>query len=219
MDTASIDVSTRDVLGKKVATLRREGITPLHLYGKGMPSRALQADSAAFTRLINHVGHHIPAYIKLDGTKEQELVFVREIQRHPITNRILHADLYRVDVTERGRGEVPLTLVGEAPAVRVHRGILTQGLHHLSVECLPMDMPERIEVDISHLEELDQYVRVSDISLAPGVTILSDPEEIVARVSPPRVAEEEVRVEREMPEGETPETPGDAEGGDAQAEQ
>jgi large subunit ribosomal protein L25 len=213
MDTVSIDVFTREVLGKKVSTLRREGITPLHLYGNGMPSQALQADTVAITRLINHVGRHIPAYIKLDGAKEQELVFVREIQRHPITNRILHADLYRVDVTERGRGEVPLTLVGEAPAVRAYRGILTQNLHHLSVECLPMDMPERIDVDISLLEELDQYVRVSDISLASGITILSDPEEIVARVSPPRVTGGEVRGERDMPVGETPETPRDREEG------
>lgn len=216
MDTVSIDVSTRDILGKKVATLRREGITPLHLYGKGMPSRALQADAAAVTRLINHVGHHIPAYIKLDGAKKQELVFVREIQRHPLTNRVLHADLYRVDITERGVGEVPLIIVGEAPAVRTYRGILTQGLHHLSVECLPMDMPERIEVDISHLEELDQYVRVSDISLAPAITILSDPDEIVARVSPPRVAEEETRVERELSAEETTDAPERGDGGDGQ---
>ncbi|MBF8266606.1 MAG: large subunit ribosomal protein [Dehalococcoidia bacterium] len=197
MDTMTIDVFTRDVLGKKVETLRRKGITPLHLYGKGMSSRSLQADGSTLIKLISQVGHHIPVYLKLDGGKERELAFVREIQRHPVTNRILHADFYRVDVRQSIKGEVPITLVGEAPAVQVHRGTLIQNLHRISVECLPMDMPERIEVDISILVELNQSLRVSDLTLGPGITITSDLEEVIVRVSPPRA---------ELPTAERPGT-------------
>jgi large subunit ribosomal protein L25 len=212
MDAVTLDAAPRNALGRKVKALRRAGATPLHLYGKGMPSQALQGDSATVAKVVGQVGHHMPLYIKLDGVKDQQLVFVREIQRHPITNRILHVDLFRVDVTQRVSGEIPITLIGEAPATRSHGGVLMQSLRHLSVECLPMDMPERMEVDISILEELEQGIRVSDLTPAPGLTILADPEELIVKVGTPRVQEEAAELppaagEREEAE-ETPEARG-----------
>jgi len=198
MDTISLDVGPRDVLRKKVKALRRSGVVPIHLYGRNMPSLTLQADSATVAKIVNQVGHNIPLYLKVEGSKEQNLVFVREVQHHPITNRILHVDFYRVDATIRTTGEVPIVFLGEAPAVRVRHGVLMQSLHHLSVECLPMEMPERIEIDISGLEELDQGIRVSDFIPEPGVTVLADPEELIVRVGAPRVGEGEA----EIPEAE-----------------
>ena len=190
MDTISLEVSPRDVLRKKVKALRQTGMVPLHLYGRGMPSRALQGDSTTVTKAVSQVGHHLPLLLQIGATGAQELVFVREIQRHHLTNRLIHVDFLRVDVTLRTAGDIPIVLVGDAPAVRLHSGILNQTLHHLSVECLPMDMPDRIEVDISQLLELDDGVRVSDITVDPGITILSDSEELVARVGSPRVEAE-----------------------------
>ena len=190
MDAISLEVTPRDALGKKVSALRRAGMTPVHLYGKGVASRALQGDAATVARVVSQVGQNIPLYLKVSGAREQDLVFVREVQRHPITNQILHVDFYRVEATQRVRGEAPVVLTGEAPAVRIHRGALMQALYTLAVEALPMDMPERIEVDISHIEELDQDVRVSDIAVDEGITILTDPEELVARINAPRVVEE-----------------------------
>ena len=190
MDAISLEVTPRDVVGKKVSALRRAGMTPVHLYGKGVDSRALQGDTATVARVVNQVGQNIPLYLKVSDTREQDLVFVREVQRHPITNQILHVDFYRVEATQRVRGEVPVILTGEAPAVRVHRGVLMQALYTLVVECLPMDTPERIEVDISHIEELDQDVRVSDIAVDQAITILTDAEELVVRINAPRVSEE-----------------------------
>ncbi|MDP6102304.1 MAG: 50S ribosomal protein L25 [Dehalococcoidia bacterium] len=205
MDALSLDVSTRDVLRKKVKALRRTGMIPLHIYGRGLPSRAMQADSSTVTKIVNQVGLNIPLYLNLEGTKEQDLVFVREVQHHPITNRILHVDFYRIDVSQRVKGEVPITLFGEAPAIRVYKGVLMQSIHTLSVECLPMEMPERIEIDISGLEELDQGIRVSDYTPGSGITVLTDSEELIVRIGAPRVAEEV-----EMPDVE--------EAGEAEAE-
>lgn len=213
MDTISLDVGPRDVLGKKVKALRRTGMTPLHLYGKGIPSRALQADSSTVTKIVNQVGHNIPLYLKLEGSQEQNLVFVREVHHHPITNRVLHVDFYRVDVTQRIIGEVPITLLGEAPAVRIHGGVLLQTLHQLSVECLPMEMPERIEIDISGLKELEQGIRVSDFTPGPGITVLSDSEELIVRVSAPRVEEEVEKPAAAVPTEETEEEEGTEEEG------
>ena len=190
MDAISIEATPRDVLGKKVSNLRRAGMTPVHLYGKGIDSRALQADAATLSRIVGQVGQNIPLYLKVSDSKDQELVFVREVQRHAITNQILHVDFYRVEATQRVRGEVPVVLTGEAPAVRIHRGVLMQALFTLAVEALPMDMPERIEVDISHIEELDQDVRVSDVAVDQAITVLTDAEELVVRINAPRIAEE-----------------------------
>lgn len=209
MDTISLDVDPRDVLRKKVRALRRSGIIPLHLYGTDLPPKALQADRATVTKIVNLVGRNIPLTLKVTGSQEQSLVFVREVQHHPITNRILHVDFYRVDVTQRIKGEVPISLLGEAPAVRIHRGVLMQSLHQLFVECLPMEMPERIEIDISGLEELEQGIRISDFIPGPGVTVLADPEELIVRVGAPRVAGEEVgRPTAESPEAVSEEGPG-----------
>jgi large subunit ribosomal protein L25 len=191
MDTISLDVSPRDITRKKVKALRKTGMIPLHLYGKGVPSQPLQADSSTVATIVNRVGQNIPLYLKQEGTTQQDLVFVREVQHHPVTNRILHVDFFRVDATYAVRGNVPVVLLGEAPAMRTHRGILMQTLHELSVECLPMEMPERIEIDISGLEELDSGIRVSDYAPSAGITILTDPDELIVRVGAPRLTEEE----------------------------
>lgn len=190
MDAISLEATPRDVLGKKVSNLRRAGMTPVHLYGKGIDSRALQADSATLSKIVGQVGTNIPLYLKVSDASDQDLVFVREVQRHAITNQILHVDFYRVEATQRVRGEIPVVLTGEAPAVRIHRGVLMQALFTLVVEALPMDMPERIDVDISHIEELDQDVRVSDLAVDQAITVLTDTEELVVRINAPRVAEE-----------------------------
>ncbi len=190
MDAISLEATPRDVMGKKVSNLRRAGMTPVHLYGKGIDSRALQADSATLNKVVGQVGTNIPLYLKVSDASEQDLVFVREVQRHAITNQILHVDFYRVEATQRVRGEIPVVLSGEAPAVRIHRGVLMQALFTLVVEALPMDMPERIDVDISHIEDLDQDIRVSDIAVGQAFTVLTDSEELVVRINAPRVAEE-----------------------------
>lgn len=191
METLSFQVSKRVVLGKKVKELRRQGLTPLHLYGKGAPSVFLQADSPAVVDIVKQVGNNIPLNLSYSEAETPDLVFVREIQRHPISNQILHVDFYRIDVTQKVRGVVPIFLQNESPAVRIHGGVLSQLTHSLSVECLPMDMPERIDIDISVIEIPDQAIRVSDFITDNRITVLADPEEIIARVTPPRVAQQQ----------------------------
>ena len=207
MDTVSLTVEPRDVLRKKVRSLRRSGVIPLHLYGRDMQSLSLQAPLASVSRVVSQVGHNIPLYLTVAGSNKQNLVFVREVQHHPITNQLLHVDFYRVDASRRIIGEVPVVLLGEAPAVRIHRGVLMQTLHQLSVECLPMEMPERIEIDISGLEELDQGIRVSDFVPSEGITVLTDPEELIVRVAAPRVTDDPAQPDMIVGEAATGELP------------
>ena len=187
MEAIYLPAAQRDVFGKKVKTLRKSGLIPLHLYGKGMPSRSLHGNSQEVAKAISHVGHHMPLNLQLDDSSEPELVFVREIQYHPVTDQILHVDLFRVDVSQPITGEVPISLSGESPVVRSQGGVLVQSMYRLLVESLPLEMPERIDVDLASLEELDQSIRVSDLAASQGLKLVGDMDEIIVRVTSPRV--------------------------------
>ena len=187
MEAIYLPAAQRDVFGKKVKTLRKSGLIPLHLYGRGMPSISLHGNSQEVAKAISRVGQHMPLNLQIESSSEPELVFVREVQYHPVTNQILHVDLVRVDVSQAITGEVPISLSGEAPAVRSQGGVLVQSMYRLLVESLPLEMPERIDVDISSLEELDQSIRVSDIAASQGVKLVGDLDEIIVRITSPRV--------------------------------
>ncbi|MBI4200668.1 MAG: 50S ribosomal protein L25 [Chloroflexi bacterium] len=187
----ALQVEPRAVTGKKVRALRRKGVTPVHLYGKGTPSMSLQAATPVLHRLIVQAGGNTPVSVSVGGHNDLHLAFIRQIQRHPVTEEILHVDLYQVPMTERMRSPVPVYLRGEAPAARGHRGIVVQALHYIEVECLPMELPQYAEVDVSGLQEVDQAIHVSSINFGPSVTILTNPDELIVRVNPLRAVVEE----------------------------
>ena len=193
MSTQSLTLETaaRSVTGKRVHVLRRSGITPLHLYGKDTLSLAIQADAAQLQRLVAQAGKNIPVSISVQGTKETHLTFIREVQRHPITEEILHVDFYKVPASETTRAEVPVYLTGEAPAVRTNHGVMLQALHHIQVESLPLNIPQYIEVDVSDLDDFEKAIYVHDLKVDDSVTFITTPDELVARVNPPRVVVEE----------------------------
>jgi large subunit ribosomal protein L25 len=198
MDDLNIKASQRDILGKKTRFLRREGVTPTHLFGRGINSLSLQCDTAKLQRIIARAGMTRLIAIDVEGDKQPRSVFIREIQREPTTGELLHVDFYQVRKTEKIKVEVPIILVGEAPAMKEKGRTLTHSLTSLSVECLPDKLPPQIEVDLSPLEELEQAIFVRDITLSPEVTVITDPDQMVAKVSEARVEVEEV-VEEEVP--------------------
>jgi large subunit ribosomal protein L25 len=115
---------------------------------------------------------------------------VRDIQRNPVSDRILHVDFYQVSLTEKMRADVPLLLTGKAPAVDDFGGILLQSLESITVEALPTDMPSHVEVDISLLSGIDSSLHVKDLVLDPKLHLLTDPEVVIAKVAAPRLAAE-----------------------------
>ena len=215
MDVVTLKLSPRSVTGKKVKELRKSGQVPVHLYGRGIESQALQAEAHVLRRVLPQVGTNIPLSLELDAEGEN-ICFVREIQRHPVTEEVLHVDFLRVDVSRAIQAEVPISLSGSSPAVRELGGTLLQPLLSLLVEALPMDVPASLQVDVSQLDDFEKGIFVRDIKLGPDVTLISDPDEMVARVSPPRLevedepsAEDELDLEAEeeaaAPAGETEE--------------
>ncbi len=209
MDVQSVKLESRTVIGKKVKRLRKQGILPVHLYGTSVPPVALQGDLLMFRKLITQVGTNRPLSIEIEGQEGEDLCFVREVQRHPVTEDLLHIDFIRVDVTQRTRAEVPITLIGDAPATR-QGGTLLQPLQSILVEALPMNIPASLDVDVTSMDDFEKAIYVRDVGVGSNVTVISDEGDMVARVIPPRVEAEPV-IGGEVLEGEE-------EGTDATAE-
>lgn len=191
MNQIELKASDRAVLGKKVRFLRRQGIMPVHLFGHNVDSQALQTDSSSLQNVLAQAGKTRLINLTLEKDPKPRKVVVREIQKEPITGKLLHVDLYQVSMEEKITMEIPIVLVGESPALKAKDTILTQDLNSLDIECLPDAIPSRIEVDISRLTEAEQEIRVKDIQLGPGITILNNPEVVV--VGTRMVAAEKVK--------------------------
>jgi large subunit ribosomal protein L25 len=204
MTTEAITLQTqpRSIFGKKVQTLRRQGITPVHLYGAGQPSLALQVDSAELRRVLLRVGTSLPIYVQVSAGDDPQLVFVRDIQFDPVRQDLLHLDLLRVDVAKMVRVEVPVYSQGDAPAVRSQSGTLRQFISSIVLECLPLEVPEALYADISSLDDFDKRVCVGEIQALGGITVLTSPDQVVFQVDPPVVVEDDVSKSQGAPSPE-----------------
>jgi large subunit ribosomal protein L25 len=214
-----LDVTKREVLGKKVKAMRRDGVTPANIYGSGVESQAIQVPRDELMRVLHEAGRSEIVYVSLDG--EERPTFVHGVQRNPVTDLVLHVDFLQIDLTKKVKIDVPLHLIGVPPAVDTHAGILVQPLDHVTVEALPTDVPSHLDVDVSVLEEIDQALHVSDLTAPEGAEIVTDGQHMVAKVEPPAVeVVDEPEVEEELIEGEEGEVPeeGAEEGAEAPAE-
>ena len=207
MDVQTLNLDRRSITGKKVRQLRRQGVIPVHLYGAEIEPVNLQVEDRTLNRLLPEIGANVPVSLEFEGQEMENICFVREVQRNPVTEAVIHVDFLRVDVTKTISAEVPLTLVGTSPAVTQMAGTLLQNVQSLSIEALPMDMPAEIPVDVSVLIDFDTTLLVGDVDVPGNVTVLNDPEDAIARVAPPRLEaefedEDEEGVEGEEGEGE-----------------
>jgi len=209
LEDLKLKATPRSVLGKKTRFLRRQGITPIHVYGHNIKSLALQCDTAELQHLIAQAGRTRLISLEIDSERPRT-VFVREIQRDPITHELLHVDFYQVKKGEKILVDVPIVFVGEAPALKTKGRMLVHGINSLSIECLPGRVPPQIEVDLSQLEEVEQAIHVKDIALGPEVTVRNDPEQLVIKVSEALVKEAAPEVE-EVAEAEEVEAKAEAE--------
>jgi large subunit ribosomal protein L25 len=227
MEMVEIKVERREGRGKSGARkLRRTGVVPAIFYGPGRATVAVGVKAEEFQRKLSHLeGSHLIRLVN-DGGKDAELhdkaVLLREVQRHPTTDEVLHVDFFEVSLTERLTVSVPLHFIGKAAGV-VEGGILQPILRELEVECLPTEIPEFIEVDVSALG-IHEAVHLAEVKLPEGVTLISDPTQTVVTVLPPTVEEakpaaeaaEAVPVEGAPVEGAAPAAPApEAAGGEA----
>ena len=188
MEKVVLQAEKRDVIGKQVKALRRAGKLPAVIYGRHTEPIKVSLDSHNASLVLGKLTSSSLVTIQLDGTEYPALV--REKQRDYIKNRLLHVDFLAVYLTETIRASVAINFVGVSPAVKDFNAVLVTNLQSLDVECLPTDLPERIDVDISVLARPGDSIRVRDVKASDKVQILNDLETTVAVATFAKVEEE-----------------------------
>jgi large subunit ribosomal protein L25 len=188
MEKVVLNATKRDVVGKQVKALRRAGKLPAVIYGRHTEPININLDSHSASLTLGKLSSSSLVTIDVDGTEYPALV--REKQRDYIKNRLLHVDFLAVSMTETLRTSVSVHFIGVSLAVKDYNAVLVKNLEQLEVECLPTDLPERIDVDISAMARPGEGIRVKDVKVPDTIRLLNDPETMVAVATFAKVEEE-----------------------------
>ncbi len=204
-----LQISPREVTGKATKQLRKSGIIPANISGHNEESQTVQVEALAFEALKRAHAATSIITLRMSGSDRVQTALVRRVQRDPRSGKILHIDFSRVSLTERITMKVPVRFVGEAPAVKNEGGVLIHLLDAVEVECTASDIVDYIEVDISSLTEIDSILHAEDAKLPANFTLITDPNEGIAKVAATRA--EKVEEAAEVVEEAAAEAPAPAE--------
>lgn len=177
----TLKVEKRTVLGENVKKLRKTGIFPANIYGKSLKSIAVQAPFTDFMEIYKEAGETGVVDVELDGATHP--VLIHNLQKEYMTKTPIHADFFQVNLKEKIKTMVPVTLIGEPKATADKLGIAMQTLNDIEVEALPTELPEKIEINIEHLAIVGDQITVADIKAPTGVTILTDGGQVVVKIA------------------------------------
>ncbi len=188
MSKIVVQAETREVVGKRVNRLRREGKLPAVIYGNKIDTKVISMDFREASKALTGLSSSSLVEIQLDG--KAHTVIVREKQMNFIRDEIIHVDFQEVSLTEKLRASVIVRTEGDAPALEELDSMLVTGLTEIEVEAFPQDLPESFTVDVSGLKNVGDSITVKDIPLLKNVEILSDPDEMLILVTSTFIAEE-----------------------------
>lgn len=196
MEQIPLIAQKRTILGRKVKTLRQQGFIPAHVFGHKVPTIHIQVKNAEFSKVFEQAGE--TGIIDLSVDDKKRPVLVRNVQIHPVSDELLHIDFYQVNLAEKVKVNVPLEIVGEAPAIEKKIGLLLTPTSEVEIEALPADIPDSIQVDISKLENIGDEIKIKDLKIDKAkIEVHSDEELIVAQIGE-LVTKEMEAVEAEM---------------------
>ncbi len=170
----------------------------MHLFGYDTEPMALQCETVQLKQVLKTAGKTKLVGLTVDKHKKPRNVVVREVQKNAISGELVHVDFFQVSMEEKIKVDVPVVLVGEAPALKVKTNMMAQDLSAVEIECLPDRIPETIQVDISVLVEDDQSILVKDLVLGEGVVALTNPAQVVVRIAPLQIEKVEKKVVAEV---------------------
>lgn len=203
-EQVKLSVERREILGKRVRRLRRQGILPGNIFGHQRESVPIQLNAQEFSRFLKTHAPTTLLSLKLGRSAAQTAV-VAHVQHDPVTSAIQHVDFMHVELSKPMKARIPIRLVGQSSAVKNLNGVALQLLETLEVEALPASLPEAITLDISDMTGLNDMHYARDLPVPPDVQVLTDPDEPVMKIEPPTVAVEEaplVAAEEEEPTAE-----------------
>jgi len=187
--TYTLSASTRNAKGEKV---RAQGYLPAVVYGVGAETISLNMDYGVFMKIFKEAGESSLIDLMLDS-KEAGKVLVQDVQYDPVTDKMTHVDLRRIDMSKPITATVQLRFAGEAPVVKEQGGTLVRGVDQVEVKCLPQDLVAHINVDLSSLTTFDHVIRISDLVLPPGVAIVNPSGSTLVAKATPALTEEEIK--------------------------
>lgn len=179
MKHEKLKVEKRKVLGKNVKKLRRDGVLPANVYGKDIKSTAVQLPTKEFSTVYAQAGETGLVDLTLEGTIIP--VLIQNVYKN-FRGSYLHADFFKVNLKEKVKANIPLEVIGEPKAVTEKIGILMNIISEVEVEALPTELPEKIEVNVEHLTNIDDQITVADLKVSAEVTVLTDPNQVVSKI-------------------------------------
>ncbi len=192
--TYKLDATKREILGKKVKSIKKDGLIPAIVYGHGIENTPIAVNQKIFAKILKEAGSSALVDLKISD-KENFKVLIKDAQLNPVSGDSIHVDFYKVRMDEKIKTEIPLTFVGESEAVANMDGTLVTNRDEVEVECLPADLVSEIIVDISALKTFENQITVADIKLPNGIEMLVEPEEVICFVEEPRSEEELAELE------------------------
>ena len=183
MGKIELQAQIRQSVGKSLNSLRKDGFLPSVVYGHDFETAPIQIRQKDFEKAFKAAGESTLINLKI-GDKEEPTV-IKDVQRDPVTDQIIHADFYKVNLKEKIKAKVPVVFIGESEAVK-GGGILVKTVSELEVEALPQDLPHELSVDISVLNSFGDEIKIKDIKVLDDVKIEANPEDVVALVQEPR---------------------------------
>ena len=190
--TNKLKVQKRKITGRKVKSLRREGIIPANIYGKDIKSLAVQLSAKEFNLSYKQTGETGIIELQVDKDAKTRPVLVTNIHYHPVTDHCLHVDFHQIDLSKKISVNIPVELTGTAPAIS-KGGVLLQLLSEVEVEALPINLPDKFELDISSLEEIGQGITLKDLKIDSKKAKLTTDnlDELVVKIEAPAKEKEE----------------------------
>lgn len=196
MEKINLIAKKRDLVGKKVKQLRKQGQLPAVFYGQGEEGQNIIISLGDFKKVYKKAGTSSLIDLEIDDAKSVKTL-IKRIQLNPVTDQPIHVDFYKIKMDEAITTSLPLNFIGESAAVKEMEGNLITNKDSIEVECLPADLVSHIDIDISRLATFDDVIKISDLVIPGNIKVLDDLEETVVLVTPPRSEEELAQMEQE----------------------
>lgn len=197
-ESIKLKADVREVVGKKVKNLRKQDLIPAVMYGNKVAPVNVSVSYLEFRRVFDKAGESALVELEVEGKKHN--VLVHDIQHDPMSGKVTHVDFFQVNMKEEVETEIPLEFVGESEAVKAMGGVLIKNMDAIEVKCLPADLPEKYEIDLSKLATFDDVISIKDLKISDKVEILMDPETVIALVAAPRTEESLAELEQKVEE-------------------